>query len=387
MQNKIKIIQVLYSFEVGGIETLILELSKKLDKDKYEFHIVTLTNDNLRMTRFLSKEVVVHALPITANELKTFSGLYKGFLGLCDVFKEVEPNIIHTHLASLPLLFISTAIKFSSVNSVHIRTVHTAGMFYENQDGFKNKVKLLAEKIAMRLVKTNIISVSNLVLRNNIRNFKNIASEIKLITNGIDLNKFDKEKYVDVVKETFGIDDSSLVVSYVARLSDEKNHIFLIDIWIDIIKEIPNAILVFAGNGELEESLKLKVERLGLKKNIIFLGSINNGPELLSITDVGVFVSSYEGFGLVLIENFAMKIPVVASDIESFKDIVIQNENAFLISLKNKEEYIKIIIELCRDSALRNRIAGNAYNEAQKYSIDTMIEKYANYYSELLQKK
>lgn len=355
-----------------------------MDKEKYEFHLLTLTNDKLRMLQELPKEVFIHSLPVIHKKIKTLSGLFIAFFQLVKILRTIHPDIIHTHLTSLPLLFISIAIRYANVTSKHVRTLHTAGLFYEDQNGLSNKLKLFAEKLAMKLFKTRLIGVSTIVHKNNLFHFEKIAKEIVMIPNGIDLNKFDQNRYPHISKEMFECPNKKLLVSYVARLDEGKNHDFLINIWSEVLTQFPHIILCFAGDGVYKERLQEKVKKMNFEKDIIFLGSINNVPELLSVSDFALFPSSYEGFGLVMIEKFAMKLPVVASDINAFQFIATNNENAFLISLENKSKFIDQIIALCIDPLLRKRMGENAFLTAKKYSIENMLHQYDQYYTSCL---
>lgn len=381
--KKITVGHIVYSFELGGIETLLLSLLNGLDKETFEVHLITLTNDKLKLIPSLDSNVIVHSLDYTPKKLKSFFGLYSGLKDLIKLLNSINPDIIHSHLTSFALLFINTAIKLTKIKSTNIRTVHTAGLFYESQDTLSNKIKLFSEKAAMKLIKTNLVSVSSTVNNNNKKLFKNITNDIKLITNGIDLKKYDKQQYQNIKKENFGVGKDCILISYIARLSYEKNHELLIDIWNEIIGKIPNAVLVIAGDGELKTTLMQKVVDNKLENHIVFLGLINNVPELLSVTDIGVFPSLYEGFGLVLLENFAMKIPVVASKIKSFKNIAKDNYDAFLIPIEDKKKYITKIVGLCKDSELRKEIGNNAYTVSKRYSIDNTVNEYDMYYKSL----
>lgn len=382
--KKIKILHIVHSFEVGGIETLILDFCHLMDKDKYEFHVLTLTNDKLRMIKELPPETTIHTVQVSHQKIKTISGLFIAFHQLVKILKKVQPDIIHTHLTSFPLLFISAAIKYANISSLHIRTLHTAGLFYENQNGFSNKLKLFAEKLSMKLLSTRLISVSEIVQKNNLFHFSKIAKDIVMISNGVNLNKFDKTLYSNVSKEAFKCPQKKLIASYVARLDEGKNHDFLIEIWNEILTQFPSIILYFAGDGVYKKRLQEKVKKMNFEKDIIFLGSINNVPELLSVSDLALFPSSYEGFGLVMIEKFAMKLPVVASDINAFQALATNNENAFLVSLENKPEFINRILQLCTDPTQRKKMGENAFSTAKEYSIENTLYQYDQYYTNSL---
>jgi len=170
----------------------------------------------------------------------------------------------------------------------------------------------------------------------------------------------------------------------VARLEAGKNHDFLIDLWPDVLYKYPHAILCFAGDGLLNDFLHRKVKSNSLQDSVIFLGSINNVIELLSITEIGVFPSSFEGFSLVMLEKFSMKIPVVASDIKPFHEIATNNVNAFLVSIKEKKLFTEKIINLCSDASLRKEMGNNAHRAAQKFSISNVVYLHEKYYTNLL---
>lgn len=379
MQNKIKVAYIIDTFDIGGREKVVIDLCNGLDKNIFDVSLIVLSNDRLSSSNFLNKDVKIYFLNINQKELRSLNLFFKGFKQLVNILKELKPNIVHSHIFYMPLLLTSLAIRFLDKNFLHFRTVHTSGLFYENQKTLLNKFRLLIEKIATKINQTYLIGISNVVHKNNIKYFKPYAQDMKLIYNGIDLNKFNKENY-NSTKNDFGIKNEDIVVSYVARLDNGKNHLFLIDIWKDIKTQIPNAKLCFAGDGILKEQLQKEVKNNCLEESIIFLGAISNVSELLAISDLAVFPSSFEGFALVMLEKFAMSLPIVASDIDAFKEIGEDGENCFLVSLKDRDLYKKRIIELCKDEQLRKQIGANARLRAMEFDIKKCITSHEKYY-------
>ena len=239
----------------------------------------------------------------------------------------------------------------------------------------------------MTLTKTRLVSVSKTVDDNNNLYFRNIAEKILLIPNGIDLKKYNKINFKNTSKKDFNFQEDALIISYVARLEEGKNHDFLIDLWPDVLSKFPNAILCFAGDGSLREYLYQKVKIEKLQNNIHFLGQINNVAKLLSITEIGVFPSSYEGFSLVMLEKLAMKLPVVASDIKPFQEIVTNDIHAFLVPIKEKKTYTEKIIQLCKDVSLRKEMGEKAYLAAKNFSLDSSINLHDQHYKNSLDKE
>ena len=380
MQNKIKVVYIVDTFDIGGREKVVLDLCNGLNKDIFDVSLIVLSNDRLYSKQFLNKDIKIFFLDINQKELRSLNLFFKGFKQLVNILKELKPNIVHSHIFYVPLLLTSLSIRFLDKNILHFRTVHTSGLFYENQKTLLNKFRLFVEKFAIKINLTYLIGISKVVHTNNIKYFKKYSKNIELIYNGIDLNKFNKKNYISTQKSDFGFKEDDILVSYVARLDNGKNHQFLIDIWKNIKTQIPNVKLCFAGDGILKDVLINEVENQNLQDSIKFLGSISNVFELLAISDLAVFPSSFEGFGLVMLEKFAMSLPVVASDIDAFKEIGENGKNCFLVSLEDKELYKKRIIELCKDEQLRKQIGANARLRAMEFDIKKCIASHEEYY-------
>ena len=384
--KKIKIMHVVYIFELGGIETFILQLCNNMDFDKYENYVVTLTNESLGQIHLFDPKVNIINLNIEQGKIRTIIGFFKTLGSLINTIKNIQPDIIHSHHEHYVTFFIQLASMLSKQKLINIRTVHSGGSFYTSQEKLSDKIKLYIEKLTFGLFNINLIAVSEAIHKNNAKYFGKIVEDNILIHNGADLNRFDKDKYKNIQKKEFGFKDENIICTYVSRLNPGKNHEFLIKIWQSVIEELPKAILVLAGDGPLMKNLKDMSIDCKLENSIIFLGSIDNVPELLSITDIGLFPSLFEGMSIALLEKFAMKLPVVASDIEAFTNVATNEFDSFLISLEDEKKFIKKIIELCKNENLCQKIGNNAYKTAMKYSLTNTIKNYENYYNEKVNK-
>lgn len=379
-ENKIKIVHVVYSFEVGGVESLLVDLLNRIDSKVFEVHLVVLTNDSVRMVELL-RGVKVHVLNFKGDDLKGVLFFSRLILTLSRLFFKINPNIVHNHLSSFNLLLVTSSMVLSGVKAVHIRTIHTSGGFYSDDRSYKDGFRLFLDRLAMRLYNPYVISISNAVHENSVRYFKGLMKGIRLIYNGIDLDRFDKTVCVKD-KERYGFAVDSLVITYVSRMEDGKNHDFLIDIFSEILRMYPKAILCFAGDGALKEYLMNKVAVANLSDSIIFLGSVSKVEHLLSSSDLAVFPSVFEGFSIVMIEKLAMGLPVVASDIEPFREIATDGHNAFLVSLDDRQRFLNSIILLLKKPELRDRIGRNARIAAEFFSIEKVVKEYEVYYIE-----
>ncbi|WP_429238434.1 glycosyltransferase family 4 protein [Aeromonas veronii] len=379
--EKIKIMHVVYLFELGGIESFILQLCNNMDLDRYELYLVTLINERLGQVHLFNSSVNIISLDFKQGDIRSFRGFSKTLNGLVNVIDTVKPDIIHSHHEHYVSFFIQLASKLSKQKIVNVRTVHSGGSFYAKQETLSDYIKLLIEKVTLKLFDVNLVAVSQAIYKNNIKYFGSIAKSNELIYNGVDINIFDKNKYSYVSRQFFGFDKDAIVYVYVARLNPGKNHEYLIDIWQQVINGLPQSVLVFAGDGPLRPALESKIKQAKLESHIYVLGSIDNVPELLAISDIGVFPSQFEGMSISLLEKFAMKLPVVASNIEAFTSVATDKFDVYLIPLDNKRQFVDTLIDVGENINLRHEIGRNAYNTAEEFSLEKMIENYGRYYS------
>lgn len=379
--KKIKIMHVVYIFELGGIETFMLQLCNNMDFDKYDNYVVTLIDEKLGQIHLFNHNVKIINLEFKQGYIHSVRGFFSTLNSLINAIKSVRPDIIHTHHEHYVSFFVQLASKLSKQKIVNIRTVHSGGTFYARQENLSDFIKLQIEKLTYRLFDVDLIAVSESIYQNNLKYFGGIAKANTLIYNGVDINRFDKKQYRNISRKQFGLDNEDLVYVYVARLNPGKNHEFLIKIWQEVVDVLPNAKLVFAGDGPLKQGLVNMIKHSQLEKNVLMLGSIDNVPELLSVADVGVFPSLFEGMSISLLEKFAMKLPVVASDIEAFTNVATDNVDSFLIPLNDKGRFIEILTKLGRDENLRDLIGSHAYNTALNYSLERTVSNYADFYS------
>lgn len=132
-------------------------------------------------------------------------------------------------------------------------------------------------------------------------------------------NAIDTEKYAftiekrNLIHKEFNLQDQ-LVLGNVGRLTTQKNHDFLIDIFAEVHKRNENSVLMIVGDGNLKKQLRTKVQSLGLEGSVIFTGGRSDVANILSAIDVFVFPSLHEGLPVTLVEAQAAGIVCLVSD-------------------------------------------------------------------------
>ena len=142
---------------------------------------------------------------------------------------------------------------------------------------------------------------------------KHPQKEIKILVNAIEADKYAYDPEIrSMVRMREGINDF-YVVGHVGRFVPVKNHEKLLEIFIEILKQKKNAILMLVGKGELENVIKEKAAALKISDKVYFMGSRDDVHELMQAMDLFILPSKYEGFGMVLLEAQTSGLPCLAT--------------------------------------------------------------------------
>ena len=157
-----------------------------------------------------------------------------------------------------------------------------------------------------------------------------LLTKSRIIKNAIniDLYKFNHNKRESLRKKYKITHD--FVIGNVGRLSYQKNQVFLLKIFKEFNKENKNSKLILIGSGEKENELELEAKRLGIEKDVLFLGMIKDTASWYNVFDVFAFPSVFEGLGVAGIEAQANGLPVVAAEDGIPQEIKINKNFSFL---------------------------------------------------------
>jgi glycosyltransferase involved in cell wall biosynthesis len=198
---------------------------------------------------------------------------------------------------------------------------------------------------------------------------------ITTIYNGIDAEKFNLTKNENVQFEV-EFQEAKIRLLNVARLDDQKNQQYLIQLMPNIIKEKHDAKLFIIGKGEKEEELKKLIKELNLENNVFLLGWKTNVADYLRESDLFLMSSKYESFGNVVAEALMCGLPVISSNYEDvIYEIISQSDLGATVELNDKIEYKNSIIKYLDITIDKRRIHAIFNN---KFDIQKTKEEYIN---------
>src|SRR4030042_1104997 len=159
-----------------------------------------------------------------------------------------------------------------------------------------------------------IVAVSSEIKKDMLK-YKIPERKIRIINNGISLERFEKRAETRKMKTLLGFEEKTRVIGTVGSLVIEKGHIYLLEAARQILDVVKDLKFLIIGDGPLRKALEEKSEELGIKKDVIFMGQRKDIPELLMAMDIFVLPSIKEGPPVALLEAMAAKRPIVATQI------------------------------------------------------------------------
>ncbi|GAB4315574.1 MAG: glycosyltransferase family 4 protein [Methanobacteriaceae archaeon] len=231
-----------------------------------------------------------------------------------------------------------------------------------------------------------IISPSNLYIDKS-QYLSKYNEKIRVIPNGIDLKEFDIKYSKKKARNTLNLPLDKKIILFFGYLSPYKSPDILLRAFQHVLKREENVILLFAGTGDMEKNLKTLAMELGMNNNVIFVGFVEKNKRALYYKSADIFclpsTKSTECYPLAILEAVASKTPVIASDIGGISEIIKKDFTGMLIQPNNQKDLVNAILNLLKDSELRDKLSKNAYDHVKKYSWKNIANETNKLYLEL----
>ena len=210
-----------------------------------------------------------------------------------------------------------------------------------------------------------------------------VKKPIHIIPNGIDLSRFNEAKNPGSFRNKLGLKPETPILLSVGRVDPEKRLDFLIDAFTCMTERIPEAHLIFAGDGSARKHLEEHAAATKVRDHIHFLGMVDRAklPDLLHDATVFLSASTTEVHPVSVIEAIASGLPLVAVQDEAFDGMIVQNENGHLTPL-NVDAYADTLVGLLHDPERLARYGKRSLELSGKYSIEGQVRTLEQLYIE-----
>ena len=233
--------------------------------------------------------------------------------------------------------------------------------------------------------KANIIITISKYTQNKIIQLYEIEKEkIRIVPNGVDIQKFKPLKNQSTIKRQIGINNRQCVL-FVGRLIPRKGLSFLVQAAKHIIKEKEQTAFVIVGDGPQKNQLISDLEKNRIRKNFIFLGDIKDEilPLIYNCAEVFVFPSVQEGQGIALLEAQAVSKPVITFNTGGVRETILNQETGLLVE-PNSKELANAIIKLLKNEEMRNKMGKKGREFVSKnFSWEKSAKKLLETYKEV----
>ena len=335
----IRILHIVTHMNRGGLETMIMNYYRHIDRSKIQFDFL------VHRSNMADYDEEILSMGGKIYRLSSLNPLDPRYLRSLDTFfaEHKEYRIVHCHLdcmAGIPL-------KYAKKHGVPVRIAHSHSSS-QTKD---------AKYILKLFYKRNIVKYANRLFAcgDDAGKWMFGTDDFTVLNNAIDAASYSYcAETARSVRAGFGISNHALIVGHVGRFCPPKNHVFIIQIFAEILKKRSDAVLLLVGEGELRAETERQAEELGVRQSVIFAGLRSDVPELLQAMDVFLFPSLYEGLPLSMVEAQAAGLPCLISDkvpIECKKTDLVQQ-----ISLEESPEVWANAVLSAADTQRKNTL-------------------------------
>ncbi|MFH1613295.1 MAG: glycosyltransferase family 4 protein [bacterium] len=365
---------------MGGSQQYILDLVTHLNFNKYipliiscfDGEFIRLLEENKIKTFILPmkkeyvniKKNVKFFNPISV--ILFFINICKVMLNIYNLIKKEKIDLIYNNNLRCQILSLIPS-KLTKIPSLwHIHGFREKIFLHLFLSFFVNKIIVLSEDVKKRLGKF-LLNKSKLVVIYNGVNFQKIK-------------KIEEQEKINIRKE-IEIEKNDFVIAMIGQLVPIKGYEYFIKSAFHILKEIPNTKFLIVGDEPYYSkgyklSLQELIEKLNLKKNVIFIEYQKDLFKIISILDIFTLTSIHEHFGRVIIEAMACKIPVIAFNTGGVSEIIIDNKTGFLIEPNNYKKLAKKIIELLKNNEMKNNFGNAGFKRVNElFNLNETIKK------------
>ena len=343
-----------------------------LSERGHEVHLVY-KFDDIPKENEISEKVNQYRLKYSGTK-----GYFLNAIQLRQLSRRINPDIVNAHYAS----GYGTLVRLARLHPVVLSVWGSDVYEFPYQSKFKMKILLDNLRYANVVASTSASMAEQVRLLLNDENMK-----VHITPFGVDMSKYKKSKItintdkivignIKSLKKVYGI-EYLIKATYILKNKLKSNN------KIELSEKI---ITVIYGDGILREELELLVKELGLQDSVFFKGKIPNSevPRALEEFDIFCATSNQESFGVSLVEAMAMGLPVVATDVPGFREVVDHEKTGIIVENKNPEKIAYALEKLIFNRELRKELGENGRNRVEElYKLENNVTKMVEIYERL----
>jgi sugar transferase (PEP-CTERM/EpsH1 system associated) len=371
-EKRIKILHVLDSLGIGGMERVVIDVANGLGPAIFEQTVCCISRRG-EASSFLREGVSCIDLGkgSKADHLMP--------LKIARVIRQEKPDIIHTQ-------------SWSGVDTAIARLLARGARLVHSEHG-RNLPHIYSEPWKRKIARRCLYHTADIVfaISNEVRSYYCGETgfpidRVRVIPNGIDLRRIDKVDRQGI-REELRIAHDEFVIGTVARLDQTKDTITLARAFTRLYRSIPapKLKLLVVGDGDKKAGIEKYLDEQGLSGAAILTGIRHDVPRLLGAMNIFALSSLSEGMPITVLEAMCASLPVVATKVGALPDLVEEGLTGFLVEPKNEEDLAERIARFYKNNEMTRKFGLAARHKIEReYQLERMLERYADLYLSVL---
>nr|UQG51891.1 glycosyl transferase [Lactococcus lactis] len=357
----------------GGLRKHVVQLLSNLNKDKVELFFIhgshTLDESFMNVYSHLEKNCKMFPCDHLTREISPKEDVL-AYQFISKRIKEIKPDIVHCHSSKAGVIG-RLAAKRRGVKKIFY-TPHAYSFLAPEFSGKKKFLFVQIEKFLSRFATTQTFCVSIGEMQAALEVNLDKTDKFQVIYNGLpEINLPSKE----TIRAQLGLEKTVVVIGNNARMSEQKNPMFFMEIARKMIRQNANWHFVWAGDGQLMPLFQSFIKQNGLEGNIHLLGERPDSEIVVTAYDIFLTTSQYEGLPYAPIEAMRAGVPILATKVVGNSELVIEGKNGYLIDL----EWSKSVEEKLYKAAKMDAQMIKA-DFRQRFAIDQMLKQIETIY-------
>jgi len=371
----INILYIITDMNIGGTEKMLFETVVRIDKNKYCPVVCSLKKAGVYSEKLVNRNIEFMSL-----DIYRFYGLFLplfllyGIFRIVSIIRKRNIDIVHTYLFQANIIG-RISSKLSGKNLIVISS------FRGKETDLQFLIERYTSKLADKFI-ANSYALKDLVIKKT----RILSQKIDVIYNGIETANLIKINRNEKLSQ-LNLTNNDILIGTVGRLHKEKGINDLITSVEIVIKKYNNIKCLIVGDGPEKKFFESRIHKLGLENKIYLLGFRIDAVEIISILDIFILCSPYEGMPNVILEAMVYGIPVIVTSVGGVIELIKDNENGMTVEYGNPNALAEKILYCINNKTEIQKMALKSKEYVKKFSIDNMINNIQTLYRELYEKK
>ena len=378
--SKKNIIYMIDGLGMGGAERLMIPILGHIDHQRFNVRVCVLQSKHGNP---LADDIRTLNAPVDFVEVKHLRDI-QSLWRLRNYLKHTHADLLHTQLE------FSNILGNISAKLLRLPSVCTVHVLPPSNPDFKTRLHQRTEWLALRLFCNRVITVSEETRRQYILHSGIPNRKLLTIYNGIDLTNFQRlepDPQRVALRNEFRLPDDSNLLITVAVLRQLKGIEYMLRALPDILRAHPNTYYLIVGDGPHREALSLTAQQAGVQEHVIFAGTRNDIPHLLSASDIFILPTLTEALPTVLAEAMACRLPIVASAVGGVPEMVVDGVNGILVQPANPAELSQVCNNLLAHPDKLSALGESGWSFVnQKFNINQQVTQLQDLYLEQIER-